>query len=160
LGVDPARLTLGGAVLERVDERAGRAGQVAQRGVDRVERLLVEPGADATGVAERTVGVVIAEEQRAERRRARTFAREPAAHGELLLVLQLVLEPGGRAPARLVPAVDALGDDALERELLADGDGRVARPDRVRRDAPRRAVLDELAQQPPPRLVGEAGGVL
>ena len=105
--LDEVDLALGGAALERVDERARVARERRERGLDAVERGLGEAGADPPGVPERAGVVVVAEEQRAEGRRARALARRPAADDELLVREVLHLQPGGGAAPRFVDAVDA-----------------------------------------------------
>ena len=90
---------------------------------------------------------MVADEQRAERRRAVALAREPPADHQLLAPAHLELAPGARPAADLVGAVGALGDQPLEATVR---DGRQQRGSRSQLglgDRPRRALLDEPAEQ-------------
>src|SRR5262249_4313458 len=80
--------------------------------LDLREAAVVETRADVPAIVELSV-LPIAEEERAERRSRALAARITPDH-ELGALHRLDLEPRLRALARLVAAVQALGDDALE----------------------------------------------
>ena len=90
-----------------------------------IQRRLVEARADPGREAQRVV-VVIADEQRAERRGPRPRPRTVAADDHLLRLRRLDLEPRGPTAARLVDAVHALGHDAFESEPCRRGVERLA----------------------------------
>jgi hypothetical protein len=80
-----------------------------------VERLLGEPRADLAGVAQlAALGIVAADEQRADPVLAPALAGLPADDDELVAAQVLDLDPGAGAAAGLVTGVHALGDQSLE----------------------------------------------
>src|SRR6202022_5000834 len=70
--------------------------------------------------------VVVADQEGTDAALPGARSGKPAADDELLAEVVLDLQPGVRALARLVAAVEALGHDALEAELLAGGQRRLA----------------------------------
>src|SRR3954470_15979382 len=69
---------------------------------------------DLADVAQTTMLVAMPDEQGAQAVRATHVALEPAADHELLALRVLDLRPRAAATARLIAAVQPLGDDALE----------------------------------------------
>src|SRR5207248_7709144 len=98
-----------------------------------VEQAVGEAGADVPRVDE-LPAVVVAEEEGTDGAGPPAFARRPAADHELLAPVVLDLEPGPRALAGLVDAVEALGHDALEARALAGLDDVGPTADRARWD--------------------------
>src|SRR5215469_17845168 len=92
-------------------ERRPVALQAGQRRVEGVQRPLAEAGADLARVRELAVGVVVAEQQRAEAG-PRPLRVGEAADDELLAALALELQPV-LGPSGSVRRVGALGDDPL-----------------------------------------------
>ena len=96
----------------RIGERRGPAFELRGALEQGADDFIVEPGADVSGVTQR-LALPVAEQQRAQRL-ARAAAACVAADQKLGRLRRLDFEPGARAPARLVGAVEALGHDALE----------------------------------------------
>ena len=108
-GRDPVRAAHGGA--GRLDRRLLHRERL-HPGEQIVHRPGIEAGADLAGVAQRSIRLVHAQQQRAEA--ARLLAGQPADDDEFLPVQALDLGPGGTAPADGIGRVRALGDDALQ----------------------------------------------
>ena len=81
--------------------------QLAEVG-EQLELLLAEARAHLAGKA-KLAGLVVAEEQRPDLAAAAALASKPPTDHELLALLGLDLDPVGRALARFVGAVEALG---------------------------------------------------
>ena len=85
-----------------------------------VELALAEAAAHAPDVAQRAVGLVHPEQQRADAPAAVALAGEPPPDDELLAAGTLDLQPLAGAPAGLVDGAHALGEHTLEA-LLGGG---------------------------------------
>src|SRR6266508_2097727 len=97
-------------------ERARVDRPLSQHRLEHPQVALLEARADLAHVPEHAV-VVDAEQERAEVAGAVALARRPPADDELLLPPDLDLAPVRRALAGLVPALHALGHEALEPAL-------------------------------------------
>ena len=82
-----------------------------------VEGLVGEAGADIADVDQVAIGVVGAEEHRAERAGASASARTPATHHHLGRLGQRMLDPQRRARAGLVGRVETFGHHTFEAVL-------------------------------------------
>src|SRR5580692_5741901 len=92
-------------------ERRAVALNSGQRRVQAVQHAVAEPGADLARIGQLAVGVVVAEQERAQPL-ARALRIGVAADHELLRVLALELQPVTR-PRALVRRGGALGDEAF-----------------------------------------------
>src|SRR5207248_2693295 len=101
--IDRAARGLGAAA-----ERRGLAAERGQALLEVVEVTLLEPGADASAVAEVPLGVVVADEQCADPALALALPRDPAAAHDLLAARVLDLHSGAASSSGLVDAVHAL----------------------------------------------------
>ncbi len=160
-----AELDLGDQ-LRRDEQRAARralagferrvlALQRREQLAELVELGVGEAGADAPGVAELAVGVIDADEQRADPLAPAPLAGQPAADHELLAAEVLDLQPAAVACAGRVGRVQPLGDDALE--LLRGGrrEHVLGLAGQMVRRLPARAVELECAQSLAPLAVGQ-----
>src|SRR5205085_9147777 len=82
-----------------------------------VEHPLGEPGTDVAEVAQPAVGVVGAEQQRAQRAGPATLTGRPTTDHDLLGMEQSGLDPGRRPASRFVPGTQPFADDALQAVL-------------------------------------------
>src|SRR5690349_10947506 len=98
--------------------------EVGELLLERAQRGVVEAGADVARVAQLSLRVVDAEQERAEAAAAALRIGE-AAHDELLALRALELDPRGRSRRR-VRRLGALADEALE-PLVARGFQKILR---------------------------------
>src|SRR5690606_3179840 len=80
---------------------------------------IAEAGSDATGIAQRTVGIRDRHQQRADRVGPHTVAGAPARHDALLRAGVAELQPVAAAPPFAIRRIGTLGHDALEPEFAA-----------------------------------------
>ena len=123
--------------------------------VQAVELAVGEAGADPAGVAQVMVVVLDRDEQRADALPPASLPRHPSADDDVGALDVLDLAPRRRPAARLVRAVQALGDDALQPLRAGGGDEVLPVADHVVGNLPVGAPEVELGEACATLLVGQ-----